>query len=88
MSQGVKLASAFAGGTTVREGSTLETDMRTLDDIWQEQQILLPELMLNTEAPSRTTSRVVIKIRNLQRPAVFNADPQAAARAIQASFCC
>ena len=28
----------------MREGSTLETDMRTLDDIWQEQQILLPEL--------------------------------------------
>ena len=72
----------------MREGSTLVTDMRTLDDIWQEQQILLPELTKNTEAPSRTTSRLVIKISNLQRPAVFNADPQAVARAIQASFCC
>ena len=60
--------------------------MRQLDSIWQEQQVFLPRLTLDTEAPSKATSQMVIKIRNKRRPAVFDADPQAAARAIQASF--
>ena len=82
-----KLLFAFADGVSLRLGSSLETDMRTLDDIWQEQQVLLPRLTLNTAAPSRTTHRIVEKIRDQRRIAVFNADPQAAAGAIQASCC-
>ena len=80
------MALFVAGGTKLREGSTLELNMRQLDSIWQEQQVFLPRLTLNTEAPSKATSQMVIKIRNKRRPAVFDADPQAAARAIQASF--
>ena len=38
--------------------------MRQLDGIWQEQQILLPRLTLDTGAPSKAASRMVIKIRN------------------------